>query len=596
MNDVDDRVGRYLHQRAHTIELEPGSLDRVARRAQQRRGRRRLAGVVAVGLAAVLVADQVTSSGSDPTVTMAPASGGVAQGAALQWERRDPSDPSLALGHTMQMVNSGRALYALSTAPGRAGADQSVPQALYRSADGVEWQAASLLEDGVWLGDLETDGRRLYAVGTAAATTAGGSSGSAPLHQLLVGTSDDGGAQWAKQALPVDLAALEAQTTSLWVTSTSVASGPNGIVAAARVMGQLDPAVVLPDGVEAPWGIGATPEGVEVYGPPAEGAAFAERSCSTGTVVPVSAEELQARAGAERRLRDEAAGASGAAGRAPEVADGGSGYGCMLVDGDVHVLAKEEVHGPAVQRFTWEELGASDDLRLAALGRLRAFWSADGSDFTEVALPDDVPAGLAAAHVLGGEGGYTLLTHGEPGGAAQDVTLQVLTSPDGQTWTPAGVAPVQGWLSGAGRLGDELVAVVSGVDGMPVLLRSVDGVSWTTLDLGEAFDQERFGSVEGLGTGPLALSPDGMALVLFELTEDGIGRQYVLSTVDGETWTTTALDEVPGVPELGVGGGYVRSVGMKGSSVVVTFGVMGPDRDRSELEPTAVLVGTPPAA
>ena len=198
------------------------------------------------------------------------------------------------------------------------------------------------------------------------------------------------------------------------------------------------------------------------------------------------------------------------------------------------------------------------------------FASADGVTFTEAALPASV-VGWGGSEVLStSDGGFLVVA--QSSGPRGNGPVVAFTSPDGQTWTAQDL-PAQGWASNVGRLGDQIGVVVQSEQGAPSLLLG-DGTSWTTVDLpGDG------------GVAYAAFGPAGVAIALYGAEDGGrMGAHELLSSVDGQTWSRTSLDDLDVAPNASL-----RHVAVSGAGVVLTFdGPITP----GTLTPTQVLVGT----
>jgi hypothetical protein len=259
----DDRISRYLVDRAADIELRPASVDTVVRRAAGRRRTRRglVAAAVAltVGASSVLIA-QRDDSGDEPGVEMPPA--GVVP-SPLDWAVVESSagirplrggGPVLG-GGTTALTDDG-AVYALSTAPGPQTADTwDQPATLYRSVDGTHWDPLAL-PGGFSAHSLTGDGGQLYAVGTSPA-------GGGVSYQLA--TSGDGGVTWTTAEVPSDVAELQARYPGEVLTGPpKVAVHDGTVVVTMFVYGVPDLDERVPGGVSQEVSWGPSVEGVMV--------------------------------------------------------------------------------------------------------------------------------------------------------------------------------------------------------------------------------------------------------------------------------------------------------------------------------------------
>jgi hypothetical protein len=537
----DDRISRYLEGRAELLELAPSGPNRAARRARQRQARRRLGGVAAVGLAAVLVTTQVVDPAPHQTVVADQPGAVHFDGAPLSWQRQDPSGPDTALGYNDGIVLGGSSLYALSTEPGHVAGDQTAARAVYRSSDGSSWTTTGALPADRWFGQLTAEGGNLYAVSTGAGQAGG----------IGVSTSTDGGSTWGAQDLPIDLAGIAAHSTNLYVSTTSLAASDGTVVAAVRVSADVD-ASILPAGTSAPDGVHATAAGVEVLGPVLDGQPLFSPNCTDGTVVQLTDGQLAEMAMPKAAPPGDRAAPEDVAKRLQASGAANVAYGCQR-EGDAipTPLGTPSVTGAPVRTVSWDELGASTDVRLAATSTLRAFVSTAGGAFREVTLPVAVE-GYGTAAVLSTPAGFTLVAQAQTAGTAAGA-VHVLTSTDGVTWAESSTAPALDWVTAVGRIGDQIGIVSQAGKGNPELTLG-DGTTWTTELL------------PGNAVASAAFGPAGVAIASFQ--DLGAGAVSLLTSADGHTWTTTEGADLPVDA-----GATLRHLSVTASGVVATFDV-----------------------
>lgn len=201
VSDLEARLSDELHAAAEEIPTGGGDPNRAIARADQRRQRRSMAvaaaGVAVVGgLSVASLALRPTSQTAvvaaagddgDPTTANAPLT--------LEWRTTD-ADVGWPVA---SFVGDDGLRYALSTAPGTRFSDADgpestpVPQAIYRSVDGENWEAIE--QDGPRLGTLTSRDGVLYSVSTS--TDASG----ATVGQVV--RSDDG-ATWSSVDVALD--------------------------------------------------------------------------------------------------------------------------------------------------------------------------------------------------------------------------------------------------------------------------------------------------------------------------------------------------------------------------------------------------------
>lgn len=472
MNDLH----RYLSDQAEALPLPAGDPAAVTRRAARRHARRRVratAGIAAACLLAVSVA--VRDDGSEGTVESTPAATVVDM--PLTWS---VASPTTGLGYSSSAVDAQGVSYSLSTMPGAVTDEESLLPALYRSTDGVEWEAVEL-PDGFRPRSLAAGAAAVYALGTV---PAGGEGAALALAQVGEGAP-------TAIVLPDDLAALAAAHPEVVrLTDLSVAAlDDQRLVAAATVRAVLDVDELVPgihdQGLE--WTF--TDEGIDVHAP------------SASECVEPAADGGCADGGGER------VGPTTTVTAPPEGGGAGpSGTGSDLVG----------LH-------TWAELGVEDALvPLIVAPRVVVLATEDGEGFAPVSAP--TPTGSQVARVTAADGAFHLLV-GEAGSA----TLH--RSEDGRTWTEVTTLP--GHPLAMGSAGDAPVAALGGAHG-PTLYRVAPGGGVDEVDLLAAADHPE------AGLGEVAVGPLGIAGIAYLPG----GEQTLLFSPDGRSVSASPLAEV----------------------------------------------------
>jgi hypothetical protein len=602
--DFDADLAFDLHHLATLTDLPRGDVDAVVRRGRRRTQRRRrtyvaVTSVVALVLGAAGIRIAGHDGGGTRTIEVTPAVAPHLGDTGIRWQRVNPSS---ALGFASEVAGTSE-LYALSTAPGQSGM-QMAPRVVWRSADGVDWNAASTLGDDLYVADLAPTDQRVYAVGTgpATATTAGGD----PVAGLLVGWSDDDAKTFAKQPLPIDLAQIASHAKNMYVQLTDIAASTRGVVATALVRADLDVPALLPAGVTAPNGWAVTANGVDLLD---DGAA-----CPPGTTDRPTARlkalersgagtptDADAKNAAEARAADELrkstatttkpSANAGGAGPAPEQPQQVYPYACFAPDGTTVMYSPQERHG-VVRSLTWDELGVRGDVRQAAVGQPFVFAAAPGStDFTRVTLPD--ATGVQSMALRGDADGFDVIVTRASDGVGPkgaDSQLVALHSTDGRSWTATGATP-QGidYVSAIGRVGGQLVVIGGGSEGGARLAVGGAGGTWTTTNLADLLPAGvRAGrSVESASA---AVGPFGVVVsaVLFDKNPnakaDGGVAYQVLASRDLVTWSADDLAPIAGANV------HPNRVLMVGDHVVILGTRPNPAQHRAD---TIAVVGTP---
>jgi hypothetical protein len=473
MTDLETELRAGLRREAATVHLRPGSAADVVAAGRRRRLRHRFVGTVTalavLGAAVGAAGWWSTRDGADHVEVGAADSGTAASGdtsaAAISWQRVDPSVP---LGQQPSTIlRDDGVMFAVSTEPGRVADGASARAAIYRSSDGVDWTHVST-EDGFSAARLATVGNRLYAVGTVAATSAG----ETPQSDPAVAYSDDDGATWTTASLPVDLTSLRQRFGSASVHASSIAAGPDAVVAAATVQVSHERLVdQLPPEARSPYGAMVTPEGIDVFGPPTEPLeSLAEGYCPHGWTLGVDGDGLACTSGDDER---------------------------MPLDGVVLESS------PVIATYSFVEAGIVEEEAHALLGRPVLFASVDGGEFQEVAVPFDQAGWSYGDQLLATPSGFVMV---HSAFAEDRAVVSVARSADGVTWEQVGEIPGVD-VAQAAVVRDGTVAVF----GSTGAALSQDGVNWETVDLATAAGLAEPG--HELSVAAVAAGPAGFAVV-----------------------------------------------------------------------------------
>ena len=537
--DIEQRMRTALRQGADRLQL-PGPGPTAARDRARRRVRRRQAGAGGVG-AIVVVVGGITASQYLPAHQVqfdsAAGAGDGATGAVL--DDLDWRDADGVVGNAKEVVQTADGVYfALSTAPGARHEDHpdgAVPQALYRSADGLSWEVADLGEDP-WVADLGERGGVLYAVSTAPATRGDGTG--------QIGVSTDGGTTWARADLPSTATAPDAAVALQGpFVRAGIAVGESGMLAVTsstyRIAGE---DVFSADELEGDRAVITTAAGAELL----------DASCGESTVPAV--------AGAPPREL----GVPEAVPSPRAEADRAESSPCTMEDAE------------ALRTVPWSELGLDSpaDLRVDEL-----FRSEDGERWE--AIDAGALAGRDVVDLTAGPQGFLAVTLShEPDGSS---SVALLRSADGTAWEEV---RGMGAVSALGFVGERIVGTATSGDGAVEAVASGDGgATWTRTDLTELVDPEGTGiAVVAQDAGPL-----GAAVVTAAYPEEpsqpGGAELTLLTSADGVRWSVTPLaDIVDGEPSS------VSWVAVGEDSIVLTAAW---PRDGGGPVPTRTVVGTP---
>lgn len=500
----DDRITRYLTDRAATIELPPSSAEAVVGRASRRRRSRRgaVAAVVAlaVGTSAVFVTQRVQQAEQgEPTVDVAvePAVVQIAP-SPFDWAVAE-STSGVSQFHGATAVTDDGAVYTLSTAPGALDPSAlSAPRTLYRSVDGTEWSPVGLPDD-FWAASLTGVGNQLFAVGTAPA--GGGVT-------YRVARSDDGGSDWAVDEIPTPYAELKARYPGEVTVSAPVIAVHDGTVvvgmslSATPLYGDRVPGGLAPEEFVAD----VTDEGIRV----GHVCDVMGRPSPPTTVAP-----------------EAAAGADG----------GPSASGAPAAE---QCREAEPEEGRA---YTWADLGVGDELRdLTLHGRTSVYVSQGGGEFTPVDVGDATPMGGQIVATDDGFVGFsTRMSRPETLDEPAVSTTEVLRSADGVTWTPAG--ELSGYVSAAGNVDGRPAVALADVHGSVSIQLGMPDGSWFPVDPAQAVTLDD-PYVSSVSFGPL-----GWAAVVGE-PRDG-GATQVVHSVDGTTISPVPVADLVAPEQFG---------------------------------------------
>lgn len=534
--DFEARIASDLRDASRRITLPGGDPGRAMARGR-RRLRRQQAGAAAAAFAAgaALVSGLLVARthGSPHTTvrldpTLAGPAHGPAGGAPLSW-RVAPATSGL---YAVTALSDGSgSLYAVSTSPGVSGGN--VPSVLYRSADGKTWTPVHVAnQPAAGIADVSATGNSLYTVATgpATASVAGGEA-------VTVGDSTDGGSNFSRVDLPLDLTSSTGALTVRYV-GPHVAAGPHGVVVAVAASVNLDLSQVDPAAGPAPaWTTSAA--GVEVLGAERAGACGAGES--TTPPGPLDAPPTTTASAAAGPVRS-----------------------ASCYDSTGKVVRSIPVQGayPVTATIPWSHLGVSAQAARAIQAQPLVFYSSDGKNFQQVQLPPVTDSGM---DLVAGPQGFALLTDG-------GVTL----SADGRAWSTP-VALPGGFTSSAsaGFVAGRLLVFGTAAHGPEVI--SPDANGWDSTPLATTPDSVAFGPLGVAVAGVMTQPADG----------SGPPAWAVSFSTDGTTWTTQPLGALVGGPV----GQAVAAV--SASNVVVT--VTRPPLNAAGGSPASqvAVIGTP---
>jgi hypothetical protein len=531
--DVEQRLRHALHEGAN--HMEPRGRGPAAARRRGRRLVHRRRAVPATLTAAMIGATAVAvwprdDGGQDVSVgTGGNTPDSIVGNDRFEWRATDAT----VTQQTAVFAGSDGVYYALGTAPGTRFEDYpdgDVPQALYRSTDGMTWQSSALGEKP-WIADLSERDGVLYALGTAP----GSRSDVTP----RFGVSSDGGATWNEGDLPTTAAPPAGATVELESSSvqSSLAVGAGAMVATVRTNYWFDlDALLTPEERAQNMFASVGDAGIEVQAP-----IEPDRSCLDN-------------------LRTEATAPAAAVEPTPE----DLGAQCF-------------VEPPVVRTKPWSELGISGMQDLAVD---EMFVSNDGESWHAVSSP--FAAGDYVEVTATPDGFFATGTRYSRDGSDPETTFA--RSTDGEVWEP--FTTDVGSVSRAGVVGSSLVGVKEALGrGAHVATSGDGGSTWSTTDLGALVTD---GNTNEVYVGAFDTGPLGVALTLSVPGAEG-SAEFLLTSRDGTTWTVTPLSEIAAaVGRDAAQQPWIAWVAVGSDNIVLTVGSSGSAGERH-----VTYVGTP---
>ncbi len=529
----DRLIADRLSTEARRIDLGPPMVDVVIHRGRQRQNRRRTAvGVMAVvGVCAgTIVGINVLSQPSDRSfgsvvgdgTSNGPPGTATDDTAAdtrigspihlvdsdLVWTTVEP-DTAQALsvfsGWAGRKIVGDGPFLAWSTTPG---VNTEPKTSMWRSDDGISWTQVADTVSMTQATIADRDGR-FFAYGTAPSSAAT----DGRKFDAALSTSDDGGLTWNDVALPLDTADLadEPGVTGVSVSPVSIAAGPTGVLAAARVTVNVDWENLLPDGLWNTGNWGTTADGVEIYetqpcgAPPDTAAAVptATVMCNPpATIVP-------------------------GAGVSPTTIMQSTADSVLVSPDSVPINASTVPAGVettmqpvAAGTLTWAELGISQKAAAYIRGVTQLFFSADGATFNAVAQPTALGDGSQNVQLTDVDDGFvaSVVTYDD---ATNQGTGTLFHTVDGSSWAEMGPSPLtyaETFDSFEGRLVmSGQVQVGAFQQASMVAIRNSDG-SWTNAlldDLSSPSD----GVKTSFGNTSVAVGPMGITVVATQFVD-----------------------------------------------------------------------------
>jgi hypothetical protein len=373
--------------------------------------------------------------------------------------------------------------YALSTAPGVASNPAQPGQAIYSTKDGAVW---TVVDQGQpWISDLAAGNGVLYAIGTSPGAGANDI-------DYRVGTSTDGGHEWADTNLPFDASTPSATVTLSHSTSVQLARSDSETVALLT----------------------------EQFSPDLD-AIIAAREPGKNVSINQTADGFQ--------MLDLGACIAAKQGVLGRLGSDGSAPATTTVPGDPRGVVEGNCKTPPVLgTITWSDIGMSSG---ADLIRQQILVSTDGTNWDHGTAPG---TGFVSDLVASGDGFLLLADTGRTlEGSVPGMETTLMRSTDARTWTNV---PMPTSLSVQAISGSRAI----GVDGNGAIEASNDGgATWTATDAKAQLPSgSEAGTVMTVDAGPL-----GFAAVVNANSGNygGAEHAYLLFSTDGVTWSTNDL-------------------------------------------------------
>jgi len=412
-----------------------------------------------------------------------------------------------AFDYPEKTASSDEKLYVLSTSPGEKSAATDDPetrpdQAIYSSADGIDWEYQSIPAD-LWITALDTYDGKLYAVSTAPAESDGGEVGA------QVATSGDEGATW--QTVDLELMATPPTNMGSVVYQEAggdIAAGPAGVVVTVHTWFGMDYAPLIPDEYQGEQTSAyQTADGIRVVDYGLSGAGMVCEEQPSRIDSPSEAPETTLAFATSDTV-------------ATTTTMVPSGPGCVDPSGGV------------VYAAIWDELGIEPPVtRFNEL-----FVSNDGVTF------EPVPAPFAAnVDLIATADGFLAIDYSE-----ETARWRLWSSPDGHQWSQLETPPGVEWVVAAGEVADRIVLVGrtggAGAESVVVFTSSDRGSTWGAIDA-----PSLVGHADSYVASPdnAEVGPGGVTVVFWEGSvsdmEDESFTTHIVTSEDLESWREIPL-------------------------------------------------------
>ncbi len=403
--------------------------------------------------------------------------------------------------------------YALSTVPGQA-INWPVPNAIYKSADGENWDIISL-DNTISATDMAASGGSLYLIGTGPSNR---DIDEAP--EVMVSTSTDDGNSWTETLLPT-VAAPPGGAPIQWANvNMRIGATPDAVVATVHSQYFLDYSRMVPaEFAGGEFGYQPTADGVEV-------------------IDHRIMEEMYMEC--EREL--------------------GAGLGEEdAISAECQALFNGDQSAGSIGFVTWGEMGLADGTE-PVFSEL--FVSADGIEFEAVDSP--FAPGTDIQGLFATDEGFIAVEW-------QAGRQSIWTSADGVTWARDDTLQQFDWIANAGSFQGRRIIVGQGANGALAAWEDESG-GWEMVDFNAilgAMPANAGRWLSSSGIGPMGI------VAVFQSFDERTERDFtevVLGTAP-DTWSIVPLQDV-----TGMAGGYSDWVTVGTDEILIRYQVFGRNR------------------
>lgn len=406
--------------------------------------------------------------------------------------------------------------YALSTVPGQA-INWPVPKAIYKSADGENWEIISL-DNTISANDMASGNNTLYLIGTAP-----GTNGFDEPPQIMVSATSDEGGTWTQTLLPTVAAPPNGVPIEWANISTKIAANDSAVLAVAQSQFFLNYGRIMPPEFAGDmFGYNPTADGVSVV---------------------------------DYQLMDQMSMTCEG-----EMSAAGDDFESMSEQCQKYFNGDQSF--AEIGFVTWEEMGLPEGGQPLFS---EMFVSADGKEFTAIESP--FAPGSELSGLFATPDGF-LGVEWNQGGS------RIWSSPDGRSWSQSEGLPRLDWISNVGSANGKTVIVGQGGEESSSLVWENDSGGWDVVDfdniLGAAPGGNRW--LSNAGVGPLGV------VAVFQSFDERTQRDLteVLLGTSPSDWSLVPIEEITGMP-----GGYSSWVAVGRDRIMIRYEVFTRDRPLS---------------